>query len=182
MRRTTPLIAIAAFAATAALLAACQTSPGSAPSSVKYMAANGARLPYVEQGQGTPVVFVHGAVSDHRTWERQRDVVSANYRAISYTQRYFGTEPWDKSGPKFGEQTHADDLAAFIRGLNVGPVHLVSWSYGGHITLLVALNSPELVKSVFAFEPSDEAEAPASLRPARRAHCTAPAPRRPSAA
>ena len=136
-----------------AAFSACQTAPGGAPSAVKYMPANGARLPYVEQGQGTPVVFVHGAVSDHRTWERQREAVSTRYRAISYTQRYFGTEPWDKAGPKFGVQTHADDLAAFIRGLNAGPVHLVAWSYGGHIVLSVALKNPELVKSAFVFEP-----------------------------
>jgi len=151
MTQTKPLIALAAIAA---VLAACQTTPGNAPSSVKYMPANGARLPYVEQGRGTPVVFVHGAVSDHRTWDRQREAVSAQYRAISYTQRYFGTEPWDKSGPKFGVQTHAEDLTAFIRGLNAGPVHLVAWSYGGHIVLNVALKNPELVKSAFVFEPA----------------------------
>ena len=149
--------AIIKFLAGAACISAfvgCQTGPGGAPSAVKYMPANGARLPYVEQGQGTPVVFVHGAVSDHRTWERQREAVSTRYRAIAYTQRYFGTEPWDKNGPKFGVQTHADDLVAFIRGLNAGPVHLVAWSYGGHIVLNVALKNPELVKSAFVFEPA----------------------------
>ena len=135
-------------------LASCQTAPGNTPSAVKYMPANGAQLPYVEQGQGAPVVFVHGALSDHRTWQRQREAVSSRYRAISYTQRYFGNEAWDKGGPKFGVQTHSDDLAAFIRGLNAGPVHLVAWSYGGHIVLNVALKSPELVKSAFVFEPA----------------------------
>lgn len=146
-----PIIALTALIAA---LSACQTAPSASPSTVKYMPANGARLPYVEQGQGTPVVFVHGAVSDHRTWERQREAVSTRYRAIAYTQRYFGPEPWDKAGLKFGVQTHADDLAAFIRGLNAGPVHLVAWSYGGHIVLSVALKNPELVKSAFVFEPA----------------------------
>ncbi len=154
MPRTNPFIALAATALITVLLAACQTTPGNVPSAVKYMPANGARLPYVEQGKGTPVVFVHGAVSDHRTWARQREAVSARYRAIAYTQRYFGTEAWDKNGPKFGVQTHADDLAAFIRGLDAGPVHLVAWSYAGHIALKVALEKPELVKSAFVFEPA----------------------------
>lgn len=154
MPRTNRFITIAATALIAGLLAACQTAPSNPPSAVKYMLANGARLPYVEQGKGTPVVFVHGAVSDHRTWARQREAVSARYRAIAYTQRYFGTEAWDKNGPKFGAQTHADDLAAFIRGLGAGPVHLVAWSYSGHIVLNVALKNPELVKSAFVFEPA----------------------------
>lgn len=148
------LALIAALTTLLAALSACQAPPAAPPSAVKYMPVNGARLPYVEQGQGTPVVFVHGAVSDHRTWERQREAVSARFRSIAYTQRYFGTEQWDKAGPKFGVQTHADDLTAFIRGLNAGPVHLVAWSYGGHIVLSVALKNPELVKSAFVFEPA----------------------------
>lgn len=142
------------MAACVATLTACQTAATNPPPAVNYMAVNGARLPYVEQGQGAPVVFVHGGVSDHRTWQQQREAVSSRYRAVSYTQRYFGTEAWDKNGPKFSVQTHADDLAAFIRGLNAGPAHLVAWSYGGHIALNVALKNPDLVKSAFVFEPA----------------------------
>ena len=73
---------------------------------------------------------------------------------IAYTQRYFGTEPWEKDWPPFGEQTHSDDLAAFIQGLNSGPVHLVAWSYAGQIAFDAALRHPELVRSAFIFEPA----------------------------
>ena len=136
-------------AACLAVLAGCQTAPR-----IKRMDVNGARLPYVEEGAGAPVVFVHGAVSDYRTWDRQRATLAAQgYRAISYTQRYFGTEPWGQGWPPFGTQTHSDDLVAFVRGLNLGPVHLVAWSYSGHTALNVALRHPELVKSAFVFEP-----------------------------
>lgn len=141
-----------AVAACIATLPACQTSPGS-PATVKYMAVNGAGLAYVEQGRGTAVVFVHGGAGDYRSWETQRERLSGKYRTISYTPRYFGTEPWGTDWPKFSVQTHADDLAAFIRGLGAGPVHLVARSYGGHIALNVALRSPDLVKSAFVFEP-----------------------------
>lgn len=122
---------------------------------VKYMDIGGnTRLPWVEQGRGAPVVFVHGAVSDYRTWDRQRAALAeSGYRAISYTQRYFGTEPWGQNWPTFGVQTHSEDLTAFIRGLGVGPVHLVGWSYSGHVVLDVALKHPDLVKSAFVFEP-----------------------------
>lgn len=148
----------ALLTASIASLVACQSTPYNLPSTVKYMPVAGARLPYVEQGEGTPVVFVHGAVSDHRTWERQREALSSQpfgrYRAIAYTQRYFGAEPWGTAGPKFGVQTHAADLAAFIRGLGAGPVHVVAWSYSGHVALNVALQHPELVRSAFVFEPA----------------------------
>ncbi len=141
-----------AVASCIASLPACETAP-SHPSSVKYMAVNGAQLPYVEQGKGTPIVFVHGGAGDYRSWESQRERLSSHYRAVSYSQRYFGTEPWGQDWPKFSVQTHSEDLAAFIRGLGAGPAHLVARSYGGHIALNVALNHPDLVKSAFIFEP-----------------------------
>ena len=142
-------------AACLAALVGCQTPPTWTSPAVKHMDVNGARLPYVEQGAGAPVVFVHGAVSDYRTWDPHRAALARHgYRAIAYTQRYFGTEPWGQNWPPFGVATHADDLAAFIRALGAGPVHLVAWSYSGHTVLNVALKHPELVSSAFVFEPA----------------------------
>ncbi|HMR65819.1 MAG TPA: alpha/beta hydrolase, partial [Anaerolineae bacterium] len=37
--------------------------------------------------------------------------------------------------------------------LAVGAVHLVAWSYAGHIALEVALKQPALLRSVFIYEP-----------------------------
>ena len=51
---------------------------------------NGVRLPYVEQGAGEPMVFVHGFVSDLRIWQPIKDEIAKKYRFIAYTQRYFG--------------------------------------------------------------------------------------------
>lgn len=132
------------------LLAGCASAP-----SVRHAEVNGTRLTYVEEGRGEPVVFVHGSMADHRQWDRQRAALAASgYRAIAYTQRYFGTDPWSESWPKFGVPLHSEDLAAFIRSLGAGPVHLVAWSYGGHTALNVALKHPELVKSAFIYEPA----------------------------
>jgi pimeloyl-ACP methyl ester carboxylesterase len=144
-----------AVAACLLALAGCQTPPAAAAPVVRQMDVNGAQLPWVEQGKGDPVVLVHGAVSDYRTWNTHRAALAnSGYRAISYSQRYFGTQPWGTQWPPFGVQTHSDDLAAFIRGLGAGPVNLVAWSYSGHIVLKVALEHPDLVKSAFVFEPA----------------------------
>lgn len=134
------------------VLAACAGVPNPAAPTPRYAEVNGARLAYVEQGQGTPVVFVHGAISDWRTWEAQRAAFSAKYRYIAYSQRYFGTDPWPDDGRNFSIATHAADLAAFIKLLNAGPVHLVGWSYSGEVVALVALEHPELVRSVAIHE------------------------------
>jgi pimeloyl-ACP methyl ester carboxylesterase len=118
------------------------------------MDVNGARLAYIEQGRGVPVVFVHGSMNDYRAWRPQVEAVSRQFRAISYTQRYFGDAAWQTEWPKFGVNTHASDLAAFIRGLGAGPVHVVGWSYGASVGLVMVQQYPDLVKSAFLYEPA----------------------------
>ena len=86
-------------------------------------------------------------------WEGQREAVAERYRFIAPTQRYFGTGPWPDDGAGFSMATHADDLAAFLRQLGAGPAHVVGWSYGGAIAIVLAVHHPEWVKSLFVFEP-----------------------------
>ena len=138
------------------LLAGCQAhQSGSMGSPVTRQAeVNNVKLTYLEQGHGEPVVFVHGAMSDFRAWEPQRKAVAQHFQFIALTQRYFGDAVWPDKGEKFSLATHVDDLAAFIGALKAGPVHLVGWSYGGGIALALTVQHPELVRSLFLFEPS----------------------------
>lgn len=112
------------------------------------------KLPFVEQGHGAPVVLVHGSNSDQRIWNEHRSIIAARYRVLAVTQRYFGLDSWPDSGEKFGISVHADDLAAFVRELGVGPVNIVGWSYGGAVALTMAVRNPALVKRMILFEPS----------------------------
>ena len=132
-------------------LSGCQSLP---PASVqRSIAVNGATLSYVEQGTGTPIVFLHGAVSDHRAWDMQREAVSGKYRFIALSMRYFGTTPWPDAGASFSQTNHIADVAAFIRELKLGPVILVGTSYGASTAMVTALRHPELVRGLFLNEP-----------------------------
>jgi pimeloyl-ACP methyl ester carboxylesterase len=146
------MVRLSAFA----LLLLCVVVPTSTPQAqaAKEVEINGVRLQYVEQGSGEPMVFVHGAPSDLRTWEPVREVVAKNYRFIAYTQRYFGTEPWPDDGKNFSIPTLADDLATFITSFNARPVHLVSWSFGGLVAMQAAVKNPSLVRSLILYEPN----------------------------
>jgi non-heme chloroperoxidase len=120
---------------------------------VKQVNVNGIALHYIEQGSGDPVVLVHGGLSDYRMWEGQMEPFSERYRVIAYSRRY--AYPSDASDASVGYTVvpHAKDLAAFIQNLETGPVHLVGHSYGAYISLLTAIEHPELVKSLMLGEP-----------------------------
>lgn len=120
---------------------------------MRQLRVNGVDLSYLEQGTGTPVVFVHGAWMDLRYWEPQRQAIATQCRFIAYTLRYHGTAPWPDEGQHYSVATHAADLVALIRQLNAGPVHLVGLSSGGRLVTLVALQYPDLVRSLTVLEP-----------------------------
>ena len=122
---------------------------------VRQLHVNSTGITYLEQGHGTPIVFVHGAFSDHRVWDAQRETFAKQYRYIAVDLRYHGTSARSDDGKGYSEVTHAADLAAFIRGLNVGPVHLVGRSYGTTVVIAVALEHPEFVRSIVLQEPSE---------------------------
>lgn len=121
---------------------------------VKHVEAAGAQFPYVEAGQGEPVLFVHGAFSDYRIWEPMREEVAKSHRFIAYTQRGFGTGTWPEQ-PVFARDVHEADLVALLDAWTE-PMHLVGWSYSGPIVLQAALDRPDLVRRIVIFEPTLE--------------------------
>ena len=48
----------------------------------------GVELHYIEQGQGEPLILLHGGQGDYRSWEPQMKVLSPQFRVISYSRRY----------------------------------------------------------------------------------------------
>ena len=121
---------------------------------VKNLRANGVGLAYVEQGTGDTVVFVHGAVGDWRSWEGVRPLIAEKYRFVSLSRRYHYPNAWGDDGRNYSMPQHVEDVAAFVRALNAGKVHLVGNSYGGRLAGYIALKYPELLRSVVLGEPS----------------------------
>lgn len=115
--------------------------------------ANGTTLHYIDQGDGVPLVLVHGSLSDWRTWRSQIEPLAQRYRVIAYSRRYHAPNPWTGDGSDYSAALHARDLAALIAGLALGPVHLAASSYGGYIALLFTASYPEQVRSLVLGEP-----------------------------
>jgi pimeloyl-ACP methyl ester carboxylesterase len=121
---------------------------------VKMMHVNGTDLSYVEQGQGETVVFIHGAIGDWRNWEEIRPFISGRYHFVSLSLRYHYPNKWSDDGRNYTMTQHVEDVAQFIRALNVGKVHLVGNSYGGRLAGYIALKYPELLRSVAMGDPA----------------------------
>jgi 3-oxoadipate enol-lactonase len=112
----------------------------------------GVALNVTVEGQGMPVVLLHGHTLDLRAWDDVvPPLVEAGYRAVRYDQRGHGRSSSPPSGYRWGD--HATDLAEVIGRLNVAPAHVVGLSKGGGIALELALRRPELVRSLALVAP-----------------------------
>lgn len=111
-------------------------------------------FPCIDRGEGSPILFIHGAACDHRIWEPHIDHLATRYRCIAPTLRWFGQTDWRSDLATFGEKTHATDLASIIEKLGCGPVCAVGWSYGANVALRLTVDRPDLVSRVIGYEPS----------------------------
>jgi non-heme chloroperoxidase len=114
---------------------------------------NGVELHYIECGTGEPLVLVHGGVGDYRSWESQLGPFSQHFRVVSYSQRYSYPNRNPVIAPNHSALTEAEDLAALIRQLTLGRVHLVGASHGAYAALVLALQHPEVVRTLVLAEP-----------------------------
>ncbi len=113
---------------------------------------DGVALHVVAEGEGEPVVLLHGHTLDLRVWDEiVPALVAAGLRAIRYDQRGHGRSASPPSGYGWGD--HAADLAAVIARVAGGPAHVVGLSKGGGIALELALRRPELVRTLALIGP-----------------------------
>jgi pimeloyl-ACP methyl ester carboxylesterase len=163
MRRTIPLICfVAACGGTpppSSTAPAGAAGPGAAPpraATVILSSArvNGTTLAYRIVGDsGTPVVFVHGSLGDFRDWNAQIATFAQRHRVLVYSRRYHPPNPLLNDDQIYSPMLHADDLAALLLQLDLAPAHIVGSSYGAYTALVLALEHPELVRSVVLGEP-----------------------------
>ncbi|MCF2128326.1 alpha/beta hydrolase [Strepomyces sp. STD 3.1] len=104
----------------------------------------GVRTWYESEGTGDPLVLLHGGFCTNDTWGAQRADLAAAYRVLLPERRAHGHTP-DVDGP-LTYQDMADDTVAFLETVVEAPAHLVGWSDGAVVALLVALARPDLVR------------------------------------
>jgi len=124
----------------------------------EYVELSGVRTWYETEGDGDPLLLLHGGFCTNDTWGAQRPDFAAKYRVYLPERRGHGHSP-DTAGP-LTYRDMADDTAHFLESVVGGPAHLVGWSDGGIVALLVAIARPDLVRKVVAiganFRPSPE--------------------------
>jgi len=115
---------------------------GSMPMQDGYADVNGARIHYVVQGQGSPVLLIHGYPLSGELFSKNRDALSQSHKVITIDLRGFGksTAPAEDPGSL---QTYAKDALAVLDTLNVPQAVIGGMSMGGPVVFEMYRTAPE---------------------------------------
>jgi pyruvate dehydrogenase E2 component (dihydrolipoamide acetyltransferase) len=108
----------------------------------------GRRLRYLElgEGDGTPVLLVHGFGGDLNTWMFTQPALADGRRVIALDLPGHGGSA-KEVGAGDGESL-TDAAESALEALGIEKVHLVGHSMGGAVAALLALRRPERVSSL----------------------------------
>jgi pimeloyl-ACP methyl ester carboxylesterase len=121
----------------------------SEPEGIERAAVNGVTLPYLDRGEGPPVLLIHGNGPDMRSLEGVATDLLEDHRVITYNRRgYAGSGPVATSWVE-----HREDAAALLEHLGVSEAAVVGVSGGGIVALDLAVRRPDLVGVLVLLEP-----------------------------
>jgi 3-oxoadipate enol-lactonase len=109
------------------------------PSETLWLDVPGGRLAIEDEGAGPPIVLVHSAIVNRRSWDALTPLlVRAGYRVIRYDMRGFGESTTDAV-----EFSPRADLLAVLDGRGVDKAVVVGNSWGAMTALEAVIESPD---------------------------------------
>jgi 3-oxoadipate enol-lactonase len=108
-----------------------------------FVETGNARFWVEDEGDGPPVVFLHGGLGDSRLFEPQAKALADAHRCIRFDLRLFGRT--EAPGEPF---SWVDDTIGVLDALGIERAACVGLSFGGGIALDVALAHPDRVSAL----------------------------------
>jgi haloalkane dehalogenase len=110
----------------------------------RYVTLSPGRLHYLDEGQGEPVLLVHGTPTFSYEWRHVIARLSPRFRCVAPDLMGFGQSDRPRGFP-YTPEAHAAALAEFVRALDLPRFTLVAHDFGGPIGLPLCLDNPDQV-------------------------------------
>lgn len=116
----------------------------------QYVDVHGSRMHYVEEGEGTTVLFLHGNPTSSYLWRNVIPHVSAEARTVAVDLIGFGRS--DRPRLEYRFQDHYRYVEGFIEALEPDDLVLVVHDWGSVLGLEYARRFPDRVRAVVMME------------------------------
>jgi pimeloyl-ACP methyl ester carboxylesterase len=126
----------------ALIVAGCSTQEETRPppkkNPMKQVSAEGINISYLDEGEGAPMVLVHGIPTSSYLWRDMIKELSAHGRVIAPDLPGFGLSDPPPNGD-YSISNYARLLGSFLEALSIERGTLICHDFGGPITLTYAL-------------------------------------------
>lgn len=120
------------------------------PFESKYLEVFGSRIHYVDEGQGEPVIFIHGNPTSSYLWRNIIPHVTDHHRAIAID--LIGMGKSDKPDIGYTFRDHYQYVEAFIEQQGLRNITFVVHDWGATLGFEYARQHPERVKAIAFME------------------------------
>jgi pimeloyl-ACP methyl ester carboxylesterase len=121
----------------------------SASAEDSYFDSNGVQIAYSQEGDGVPVILLHGISGNRKNWLEYAfyDALVAEYKAIAIDSRGHGDSEKPHDEAQYGTEM-AFDVIRLMDQMSIERAHIVGYSMGAIISGYIAINYPDRVHSV----------------------------------
>lgn len=115
-----------------------------------YVEVAGGRIHYLDQGEGAPVLLIHGAFGSGSTFLQNPFAASLarGHRLIAPDSLAHGGSSWPTEPEHYGARARAAHLAAVLDALEIERAHVIGYSMGGWMASALATFHPERIASL----------------------------------
>jgi len=113
---------------------------------------DGVRIAYIDEGEGEPILLIHGFASNvAANWRDARWVralIEAGRHVIAYDNRGHGQSEKLYDPSLYGAPIMAEDARRLLDHLGIGHADVMGYSMGARIAAFLVLNHPRRVRSL----------------------------------
>jgi len=114
---------------------------------------NGIKICYEVQGEGDPVVLIHGFGAKKEQWIGQFGPLSEHFKVIRLDNRGAGKS--DRPNEPYTMELFAEDVKGLLDYLDIEKAHIIGWSVGGMIAEHFAIKFPNSIKKLILINTLD---------------------------
>jgi len=111
-------------------------------SSLMIIRVNNIDLFYEKSGNGKPLILLHGNGEDHHIFDKISEKLRQDYTLYAIDSRNHGQSVKTND---YSYDTMAEDIYCFIRELDLEKVHIIGFSDGAIISLILAMKHSEIL-------------------------------------
>lgn len=119
----------------------------------KFVTVDGKKVHYIEKGNGSPIILIHGFLYNTVMWKKNIDALAEKFKVYAIDLWGWGFSERLKEN-EYSFELYGKQIIGFMDALDIKKASLTGQSMGGGISVYVAAHHPERVNRLILVDPA----------------------------